>query len=138
MWELVRQISGDREGVVGRAVLHDQDLEVVAARPYAFGNLADGPLEVAGFVVRGHDNRDHWTPSSEPGIGKRQRGVEVHGRARDLGGVRSRLDDHEARSRRGERAVRLDGGDNAVDRYPQRIRWPLRPRLVASEREATE
>src|SRR5215207_10878937 len=79
-----------------------------------------------------------WTPSSEPGIGKRERGVRARVRARDLGGVRSRLDDHDARSGRGERAVRLDGGGSAVDRDLQLGGWPARPRLVARERESTE
>ena len=105
--------------------------KLVAAGAQAFLDLPDRSLQIAGFVVRGHDDGQHRLSSGEPGIGERQRAVG----ARYVGGVRSRCDDDGLRARCGERAVRCycDGG--TVSRDPERVRWPLRPRLVARERE---
>src|SRR3954463_2745702 len=72
--------------------------------------------------------------SGEPGIGERQRAF----RARYVGGVRSRFDDHDVRARCGERALRFYGDVGTVGHDAERVRWPLRPRLVAREREAAQ
>src|SRR4051794_25211529 len=72
--------------------------------------------------------------SVEPGIGERQRAL----RARHVGGVRSRFDDHEVRAGCGEQAVRFYSDAGTVSRDPECVRWPLRPRLVARERETAE
>src|SRR5437016_5686713 len=70
-----------------------------------------------------------WS-SGEPGIGERQTAL----RARHLGCVGSRFDDHRLRSRCDERAIRPDCYGRAVDADPERARRPFRPHLVARER----
>src|SRR5215211_6469909 len=72
--------------------------------------------------------------SGEPDIGERQRAI----RARYLGGIRPGCDDHDVGARCGERAARFHRCGGTVSRDPQRVRWPLRPRLIAREREAAE